>query len=175
MIRFDSSEIAELAALSNEFKAVSLQQLSINSTYCNTAIAEFSSMHYNSVEQDQSDKFTHHVIDQFYNCIANSFEASEDQDQTFFLDSFRIHQYENADYELNHDTSFIEQSQLLIQNSFDDCSSHALFSSILNDRNLQFSQRSLVIYNNDHESYNASTAHNALSFKATEFHIDHLI
>lgn len=95
-------------------------------------------MLYNPVEQGQCDKVTHHAVDQSYNCTADSLEASGDQGQAFFLDPFRIHQYGNAGYEVDYGTSFTEQSQLLIQNPFGDCSSHALSSSASDDRGLQF-------------------------------------
>ena len=120
-------------------------------------------MQCNPVEHGQSNKITHYMADQSYNCTADSFEASGDQGQAFFLDPFRIHQYGNAGYGLDYGTSFTEQSQLLIQDPFGDCSSHALPSSASDDRGLQFSQCSPVAYNDGHESRDASTTYNMLS------------
>ena len=78
-----------------------------------------SSTHYNYIKQGQSKKSTHHVIDQSYNCTVNFVEAFKDQGQAFFLDLFRMHHYENTGYELNYDASFTEQSQLFMQNLFE--------------------------------------------------------
>jgi hypothetical protein len=115
------------------------------------------------------------MINQSYNCAADVVEASGDQGQAFFLNSFGIHQYENTGYELIYDASFIEQSQVFMQNSFGDYSSHANYDSSSNGEGLQFSQDSFMIYNDDYDGRSSSTMHSTISsVQAIESHISKL-
>ena len=140
MTRFDPGEGTEFTAPSNDPTAFSQQQLPTVPANPITARAGPSPTHHNPVEQGQSEKGTHHVVDQSNNCTADFVEASGDQGQAFFLDPFGMHHFGNTGYELNYGASFTEQSQLFTQNPFGDRFSQANYGSTSDDRGLQFSQ-----------------------------------
>ena len=133
MTQFNLDKGTEFTVLSNDSTVFSQQQLPTVSTNPITARVRPSSTHYNSVKQGQSEKSTHHVVNQSNDCITDFVEAFKDQGQAFFLDSFRMHHFENTGYELNYGTSFTEQSQLFMQNPFEDHFSQTNYSLTLND------------------------------------------